>query len=158
MTELPERLPVGLESRSLRAFLTNVRAEILSLQNRLGDCYKVLLDASERYWQFHDSESAAHASAHKKTVKDWSDLPPPDYKGAFNTQRTPTTALPKFKNAADLEALKFMGFGDFPDAEALKQRYHALALKMHPDRPSGNEQRFKLLNKCYKHLSKTSRT
>jgi DnaJ-class molecular chaperone len=49
-----------------------------------------------------------------------------------------------------------MGFDDFPEAEVLRQRYHALALEMHPDREGGNEARFKLLAKSYKHLIRQS--
>jgi len=45
-----------------------------------------------------------------------------------------------------------MGFDEFPDVEMLRQRYHALAMTMHPDREGGNEARFKLLAKSYKHL------
>jgi DnaJ-class molecular chaperone len=51
------------------------------------------------------------------------------------------------------EALRFMGFDDFPTTDSLKQRYHMLALDMHPDRQGGNELKFKLLAKSYKHLS-----
>ena len=42
---------------------------------------------------------------------------------------------------------------DFPTVAQLRQRYHALALEMHPDRQGGNEARFKMLAKCYRHLS-----
>lgn len=145
LSELPIMLPAHLESRSLRAFLTNVRAEILSHRSRLADCYKMLLDASDRYWRFHAT------TASQKTTKS---AGPNHEKAPLRDRRSPTTPRNRFKNSSDIEALKFMGFADYPKSDDLKQRYHSLALTMHPDRPTGNEQRFKMLTKSYKHLSK----
>lgn len=150
LSEMPEMLPDFLESRSLRAFLTNVRAEISSLRNRLGDSYKTLLDASERYWRHH----ATVTSQRDHRPLSGNDGRPSEFKG----KRTSTTSRPRYKSSSDIEALKFMGFPDYPNWDDLKQRYHALALDMHPDRPSGNEQRFKMLTKSYKHLAKVCRS
>lgn len=148
LSELPDQLPSLLESRSLRAFLLNVRAEIVSHRVRLTQCYNQLFEASERFWQHH-----ATAASRKSEGADRDD-PIHHFRSSFKQRRTPTTPRPSFKTSSDLEALKFMGFADYPSTDDLKQRYHSLALEMHPDRPSGNEQRFKLLNRSYKHLAK----
>lgn len=148
LSELPETLPPTLESRSLRAFLVNVRAEIVSHRARLTQCYHQLYEASERFWLYH-------ASASSRKFDD-DDNPAHQFRSSFK-QRRSTTPRPSLKTASDLEALKFMGFVDYPSGEDLKQRYHSLAMEMHPDRPSGNEQRFKLLNRSYKHLVKVCR-
>ena len=144
LSELPTKLPAHLESRALRAFLANVRSEILSHRNRLMECYRSLLDASERYWR-HNATVAAQKTNRVKSGEDHVS-PMKD--------RSSTTGRVRFKSSSDIEALRFMGFSDYPTGDDLKQRYHSLALTMHPDRPTGNEQRFKMLTKSYRHLSK----
>jgi len=155
LERLPEELPSELESRSLRAFLTNVRSEYLAATQRLDICHGLLWEASERFWQ----EARAYQSASNDPFSG-DDI----YEGhrtaekmrqEFRSRRsTPTINRPLGKSVQDLEALTFMGFEDFPDAEALKHRYHSLAMEMHPDREGGNEARFKLLAKSYRHLTR----
>lgn len=149
LSELPEQLPLALDSRSLRAFLINVRAELVSHRARLTQCYAQLFEASERFWQYH-------ATASSRKFTDDED-PVHHFRSNFKQRRSTTTPRPSLKTASDLEALRFMGFTDYPNTDDLKQRYHSLALEMHPDRPSGNEQRFKLLTRSYKHLVKVCR-
>lgn len=149
---LPDELPGELESRSLKAFLSNVKAEYLAARRRLDDCYETLLVASNRFWveagavsksAFVDSQDELY-DGHRVAEK---------LRQEFRSRRsTPTITRPVGKSSQDIEALAFMGFDDFPEVELLRQRYHALALEMHPDREGGNEARFKLLAKCYKHL------
>jgi hypothetical protein len=148
LSQLPEELPKDLDSRALKAFLTNVKAEIVSHKSRLGDCYRLLLDASERYWRHHATEAAKKSNSQ--------DHSPPfaSRSESFKTHRTSTIPRPKptIKTAPDLEALRYMGFGDFPELSDLKLRYHELARDMHPDKPSGSEIRFRMLNRSYRHL------
>lgn len=151
LSELPENLPNLLESRSLRAFLINVRAELISHRARLTQCYYQLLEASERFWQHHAT------AASRKTGATRDEDPQSAFHSSFKQRRTATTPRPSLKTSSDLEALRFMGFPDYPNPDDLKQRYHSLAMEMHPDRPGGNEQRFKLLNRSYKHLAKVCR-
>jgi hypothetical protein len=152
---MPDELPKDLEGRSIRAFLNNVRAEYLSVQSRLVNVYDLLLEASERFW--------AAAPRGNRVTRDRAD----DYDGhraaesmrdGFRKRRaespTPTIKRPIGKSAQDFEALKFMGFEDFPSSEDLKQRYHNMALRLHPDREGGSDVKFKLLSKSYKHLSR----
>ncbi len=153
LEKLPDDLPFDLESRALRAFLSNVRAEYLSARQHLDECYQVLLVASQAFW----SEARFLRSS-----KDFAPGADDFYDGhraaekmrqEFRSRRTtPTIKRPIGKTAQDIEALNFMGFEDFPDADSLKHRYHNLAMEMHPDREGGSEARFKLLAKSYRHL------
>ncbi len=157
LERLPDELPRDLEGRSIRAFLHNVRAEYLSVQQRLTSVFDLLLEASERFWVRSPRQSRA--------TRDRAD----DYDGhraaetmregfrkrrAENPTPTPTIKRPIGKSAQDFEALKFMGFEDFPSAEDLKQRYHSMALCLHPDREGGSDVKFKLLAKSYRHLAR----
>lgn len=154
---LPEDLPGELESRALRAFLTNVKAEYLSARRRLDDCYEVLLDASNRFWSIGGTGSKDAGvdrlgddfyDGHRVAEK---------LRQEFRSRRsTPTIKRPVGKSSQDIEALSFMGFDEFPEPEVLRQRYHSLAMEMHPDRDGGSEARFKLLAKSYKHLMRYS--
>lgn len=155
LSELPEHMPALLESRSLRAFLINVRVELISHRARLTQCYFQLLEASERFWQHHATAASRKSSASSSSTST-SDAHSA-FHSTFKQRRTQTTPRPSMKTSSDLEALRFMGFPDYPNPDDLKQRYHSLAMEMHPDRPGGNEQRFKLLNRSYKHLVKVCR-
>ncbi|MCX6116587.1 MAG: hypothetical protein NT027_03530 [Proteobacteria bacterium] len=153
LTSLPECLPPSLESRSLRAFMSNVKAELITHQQKLATCYASLLSSSEKFWQRQALDFTSKPNS--RTTKDsWQQFNQQD-DFQYSSRKSSTLHRPKLKNSADLEALKFMGFSDFPDFGQLKQKYHQMALEMHPDRPMGNELRFKLLNRCYKHLMKT---
>ena len=150
LTELPEKLPVALESRALRAFLLNVKGELLSHRERLMRCFISLREASERFWQFHATEAAQRKDSPRFTGAD-------ELRGEFSRRRNSTRqGGERLKTSADLEALRFMGFAEVPKHDELKQRYHSLAREMHPDRPGGNEQKFKLLTKSYRHLHRIS--
>lgn len=154
LEKLPEQLPEDFESRSLRAFLSNVKLEYLSARDRLTNVYQTLLEASDRFWakQMTSTNRYGARNHERDPIYD-------GYSAAENVREdfrrrraTPTIKRPIGKSAQDLEALQFMGFSDFPDEDSLKQRYHSLALSMHPDRQGGNESRFKQLAKSYKHL------
>jgi hypothetical protein len=157
LERLPEDLPASLESRALKAFLLNVKAEYLSVYERLKSIYQALLDASEVFWRAAPIPAAQRTRSHQGR-DDASYQTAETMRAEFRRRRaqTPTIKRPAGKTSQDLEALRFMGFDEFPDHEVLKQRYHALALEMHPDRDGGNESRFKLLTKSYKHLMKYS--
>ena len=153
LDKLPEELPPEFESRSLRAFLVNVKAEYMTAAQRLDDCYDSLFRASARFWLamtssmrneavYDDEQYDGHRTAEKLRQE-------------FRSRRgSPTLKRPMGKSTQDIEALSFMGFDDFPELEALRQRYHSLARDMHPDREGGSEARFKLLAKCYRHLTR----
>jgi hypothetical protein len=153
LERLPDELPQNLESRSLRAFLLNVKSEYLNVHERLKSCYQMLFDASVPFW---DAAPLARRTRASEGSEDQSYRVAENMRAEFKRRRanTPTLKRPTVKTGQDLEALRFMGFDDFPDQELLKQRYHVLAREMHPDRDGGNESKFKMLSKCYKHLSK----
>jgi hypothetical protein len=146
----PDSLPPEIESRSLRAFLNNVKLEYLTSKELLNNCNELLVQASEKFW----------ATAPRQRVVQSGDS---DYDGQkqadnirqqFRSRRaTAASNRTTIKSILDIQALKLMGFDNFPNTEELKQRYHVLALEMHPDRQGGNEARFKMLAKCYRHLS-----
>jgi hypothetical protein len=154
---MPEALDSDLDSRSLKAFLTNVKAEYVGARERLDRVYESLLAASDRFFAKcvetgGSRRSSARSSFGSESIND-------GYAAAENVREefrkrraSPTIRRPVGKSAQDLEALRFMGFDDFPTEEDLKQRYHRMALDMHPDRQGGNESRFKLLAKSYNHL------
>ncbi len=154
---LPDALPLDLDSRSLRAFLTNVKTEYLAARQRLDKVYEVLLNASDKFFAKCVAAPQATKSASKNSFNVNGNYDgytvAENVREEFKKRRTtPTIRRPIGKSAQDLEALRFMGFSDFPTEDDLKQRYHRLALEMHPDREGGNESRFKLLAKSYKHL------
>lgn len=155
LERLPEELPFDFESRSLRAFLVNVKLEYLGANERLKIAFTTLLEASDQFWAgARTRRESAHQSAHQSADYD-GHTAAENVREEFRKRRsTPTIKRPIGKSSQDIEALKFMGFEDFPSAETLKQRYHTLAMDMHPDRQGGNESRFKLLSKCYKHLTR----
>ena len=58
------------------------------------------------------------------------------------------TELTKF-NMSSNNALKMFQLKDDFTMEQLKHSYKKLALRFHPDRPTGNEQKFQLVTKAY---------
>lgn len=50
------------------------------------------------------------------------------------------------------DSLKVFGLGPNYNLEELKVAYKRLAMETHPDRPSGNTERFQLITKCYMSL------
>jgi hypothetical protein len=153
LEKLPEGLPPELDSRSLRAFLNNVKAEYLGVRRRLDDCYQSLFEASSRFWAVSSQKAQPmDVYAEEQDIYDGHRVAE-KLRQEFRSRRSsPTINRPVTKSSQDIEALSFMGFDEFPDTEMLRQRYHALAMTMHPDREGGNEARFKLLAKSYKHL------
>lgn len=158
LEKLPEELPADLDSRSLRAFLTNVKLEYNSARDRLNQAYESLTAACDRFWA-KSSSNSPRTSQRQQAQGQAQGQAYDGYTAAENMRQefrkrrtTPTIQRPIGKSSQDIEALRFMGFADFPDEDSLKQRYHTLALDMHPDRQGGNESRFKLLAKSYKHL------
>jgi len=156
LEKLPEDLPTEFESRALRAFLSNVKAEYMAARRKLDDCYATLLEASNRFWAESERSIKSAFADQNEDLYDGHRVAE-KLRQEFRSRRsTPTIKRPVGKSTQDIEALTFMGFDDFPEAEVLRQRYHALALEMHPDREGGNEARFKLLAKSYKHLIRQS--
>lgn len=153
LDKLPEELPPEFESRSLRAFLMNVKAEYVTAVQRLDECYEMLLKASHRLWLAMASSTGNEATqeddlydGHRSAEK---------LRQEFRSRRSSATLKRSLgKSTQDIEALSFMGFDDFPELEVLRQRYHSLAMEMHPDRAGGSESRFKLLAKSYRHLTR----
>jgi hypothetical protein len=151
LERLPEDLPEDFASRSLRAFLSNVAFEYLEARERLKNAYETLLEASDSFWS--RAKTRRVDPEHGETYDGYTAAE--SMREEFRKRRAaPTIKRPIGKSIHDIEALRFMGFDDFPNTEALKQRYHTLALDMHPDRQGGNESKFKLLAKSYKHLSR----
>jgi hypothetical protein len=134
-----------------------VRGEYQTTRDRLDKVYEILLAASDKF--FAKCAAAPQAVKNPPRQSDYSSDKYDGFTAAENVREdfrkrraTPTIRRPVGKSAQDLEALRFMGFNEFPSEDELKQRYHRLAMEMHPDRQGGNESRFKLLAKSYKHL------
>ncbi len=152
LAELPEGLPPGLESRALRAFLLNVRAEVVGNRDRLDACYRQLWETSEKLW--------AHQLAELKQQRAASGQERPRVKNAAADamreelkKRRAADALKPLLTPADLDALKFMGFDGLPSTELLRHRYLAMAKRLHPDRQGGSDYAFKILSTAYAHLA-----
>jgi len=141
-----EKIPEVLESRYLRAFLMNVRAEYFLTKEKLDDCYAKLLSLSEKFWETQLEEK-------KKSIKQQAkeyENPAKKIREDFRKRREqPRTVI---RTTADLEALRFMGFDNYPDMDELKRKYIHLAKAMHPDRNGGEDSDFKTLTKSYEHL------
>lgn len=174
LEELPESLPAHLDSRALRAFLLNVRNEVLGARERLEACFRQLRDACERFWTYqreHEKSSrpfAAQQASHHNHKHSHAQGPAQQASGygqsgrshtqaesmreEFRRRRQTTQPVLRPLNGADLEALRFMGFDDVPAPEILRQRYIILAKQFHPDRHGGNENSFKRLSSAYSHL------
>ena len=146
----PECLPKEFDSRALSAFLNNVKLEYLSTRAALNRCQSILLEASERFWNTAPRQRSSRSGEESYDGQSQAERMRQDFR---SRRATASGKRPVVKSALDIQALKLMGFDDFPEAEELKQRYHALALEMHPDRQGGNEARFKMLSKCYRHLA-----
>ncbi len=179
LDELPDGLPENLESRPLRAFLVNVRSEILSVRGRITECHRILNEATDRLLtaiaesaRASQAEPAPSESVHSGSVHSGS-----AQAGHSNSSRKSASARQNtwrqnadevreemrrrrqervqqnLRTPQDLSALDFMGFDHWPDQKILRQRYLSLAKTMHPDRPGGNDEKFKMLNKSYEHLA-----
>lgn len=144
---LPDGLPKTLESRALRAFLLNVRTEIIAISERLEIAFEQLWIASERLWEYQKrriqdtTSSAGRHSAYSTAHR---------VRSEFRQRRI---QMPSLRSGQDSEALTCMGFSEFPSPDVLRQRYRELAKRWHPDLNKGNEEDFKRLNRAYSHLS-----
>ena len=147
LDNLPEKLPADFESRSLRAFLINVRTEYLAIKDRLQLCYEQLWNSSERLWEYQEKltkqeqerksrESARQSGSSKNTHR--------SQRKFFNRELGSTYA--------EVMAMRYMGFEKKPADEDLKKRYREMAKKFHPDR-GGDEESFKKLTEAYRRLS-----
>jgi hypothetical protein len=180
LDKLPDGLPKELESRALRAFLINVRGEVRATRERLDAAYTELVGASNKLWEaqrktLREAASAASAAAGPKTGPRTGPDRGPGGERSFrgdsgdnDRQRAanPTAeslreefrkrrmAQPRrpLLTPADMEALRVMGFQSLPEAETLRQRYIALAKRLHPDR-GGDDTAFKQLSGAYARLS-----
>lgn len=144
---LPEQLPATFDSRALRAFLLNVKNEIVGIRLRLDGCFQQLMETSIRFWEHQKTLRVdADPSAARKSQSN----PAADSVREELRKRRATQA--QFLTPGDLNALKFMGFRELPNQSDLRQRYIELAKKLHPDRFGGEDQSFKQLSVSYNHL------
>lgn len=150
--ELPDGLPPGLESRALRAFLMNVKAEVTANRERLDACYRQLWETSEKFW--------AHQLEEQKLKRAKEGQERPRVKNAAADamreelkKRRAADQLKPLLTPADLDAMKFMGFDELPTTEMLRHRYLAMAKRLHPDRQGGSDYAFKILSTAYAHLT-----
>ncbi len=152
LAELPAGLPPLLESRALRAFLINVRTEVAASRERLEACFKQLWETSEKLWTYQLEDL-------KRTKRPEPSERPRVYNAAAENmreelrRRRTAAQLKPLLTPADLDALKFMGFDDLPSADSLRQRYIAMAKRLHPDRQGGNDHAFKILSTAYAQLT-----
>ncbi len=161
---LPDTLPVHLDSRALRAFLLNVRNEVRGARERLDLCFRQLREASERFWAFQLEHGATEpspqrpfghtgASQHRGPSNPQADSMREEFKRRREkTHQSQSQGARAILSGNDLDALRFLGFEDYPALEALRQRYLQLAKQYHPDRNGGNESAFKRLSSAYAHL------
>jgi hypothetical protein len=141
---LPDALPPALESRALRAFLLNVRNEVLLARERLSSCYRELRQKCEELWAAQEAgalpprprgQTQAQADSVREQLR----------KRRENRLRFSLTT-------ADQRALACLGFDELPSADALRRRYLELAKKLHPDRAGGEDGPFKELASAYSRL------
>lgn len=144
---LPDGLPAKFESRALRAFLLNVKNEIIGIRLRLDACFQQLMETSVRFWEYQKTQRVEPDS--HGTRKSQSN-PAADSVREELRKRRATQA--HFLTPGDINALKFMGFRELPNQSDLRQRYLELAKKLHPDRFGGEDHSFKELSVSYNHL------
>jgi len=158
LDQLPDDLLPALESRALRAFLLNVRSEMQAARLRLDACHAQLLEASERLWAYQLEQERAErlrAAPGPKTSgpRVRAGSPADDLREELKRRRAATGQLRAFLSPTDVEALQVMGFDELPSVDALRQRYIAMAKRLHPDLQGGSDQGFKRLASAYSHLA-----
>jgi hypothetical protein len=146
LDRLPDGLPDALDSKSLRAFLTNVRNEMRSCRQRLDACYAELLGASDNFFE-QQSKSGPRPGAWRDKAEDFR-----DEQSRRRNEASQQRAGASIKTSRDIEALRYFGFSDFPAQDELRRKYLELARKYHPDAGTGHEEKFKTLGRVYEHL------
>lgn len=145
LAALPENLPVKLESRALRAFLLNVRNELVTARDRLIDCHGALRKKCEELWAVQATTEPrtqrrrGQTQAHAESVRE-------------ELRRRRESRWRLLLTGADQRALKCLGFDELPPADTLRRRYLELAKKLHPDRPGGDDHAFKEIASAYSQL------
>lgn len=142
---LPDGLPTKLESRALRAFLLNVRQEVLATRERLKLCYEQLLNKSEELWS---AQATAPASATKPRGRTQAQAD----SVRDELRRRREQRLRPLLSPAEQKALAILGLSEMPTSEDLRRRYLDLAKKLHPDRSGGSDGPFKELASAYTQL------
>jgi hypothetical protein len=151
LAELPDGLPKAIDSRALRAFLLNVRSEVLSTRARLDQAFDELRRASERFWTYQIEQERRFRGRHGGTERPRVNPTADSVREEFKRRRQTTAVLPPL-SSGDREAMRFMGFDDVPTSDALRQRYLSMAKRLHPDREGGSDTAFKMLSSAYSHL------
>jgi hypothetical protein len=144
---LPDHLPAKFESRALRAFLLNVRTEILAIRTRLDACFQQLTECSVRFWDYQKKHMPETEPAYARRGQ--TNQAADSVREELRRRRAQQA---QFLTPGDINALKFMGFREMPNPSELRQRYIELAKKLHPDRFGGEDQSFKQLSHSYNHL------
>lgn len=147
---LPDGLTISLESRPLRAFLLNVRQEIITTREKIDDCKNRLWAASEPFWETQ-RKSQAGQRPRGRVYGNGPGAAADRTREEFRQRRTRTLRA-VFLAPADMQALQFMGFEELPSQTELRQRYLSMAKKLHPDRQGGRDEGFKLLSTAYERL------
>lgn len=147
---LPDGMPQDLESRALRAFLINVRGELIATRERLSACYLQLWEASEKLWSAQALAELRKASEQPPRARAASAAD--DVREEFKRRRAHTDAR-RMLTPADIDALRFMGFETIPTSNDLRQRYLAMAKRLHPDLQGGSDMQFKNLTRAYERLT-----
>lgn len=145
LDELPDGLPPALESRALRAFLLNVRGEMLAVSDRLAACYAQLHATCAKLWDLQAEQERQTPPRQRPTNHAASDMRA-ELRRRRDQRRT-------FLAPADIEALRFMGFEEAPSSADLRQRYLEMAKRLHPDRQQGSDAEFKALVNAYNRLT-----
>ena len=156
LADLPDGLPPNLDSRALRAFLINVRNEVRAARERLDACHRQLKDASERFFRFQEEHERGERPGFSQAAGDGRARFNPQADSMREEFRRRRDRQPggsgKIIMAPDADALKFMGFDEFPTVDSLRQRYLVLAKRYHPDLNGGDGGAFKRLSGAYSHL------
>ena len=152
LSELPDALPLDLQTPSLIAFLDKVNEAHIRVRENLDSCYEKLMACSKEFWAFQNQnqKNGAGASSRKSRFHQQSKSKQAKDGDRARGARRASGRLP---SVFDMRALEFMRFDDFPNRQELRQRYLTLANDYHPDKPGGNEERFKQLSQFYSHLS-----
>lgn len=146
LKNLPENIEDIHLTDSLKAFLRNVRFEVLNLNSRLENLFEILWDTSEKFWDYQQNELSKNKSF-KFFAKDASKV-----RDAFKKRRQNTANTPS-KKSKQQAALSLMGFSTLPSMNELKKKYRELARAYHPD-AGGDEAKFKQLTESYSLLVK----